>query len=749
MQIRKLHFVGIGGSGISGVADLAEKMGYEVSGCDLEKTSAYKKNIVQGHSPSHLKNIDLVIVSPALLFQDKENTEIIEARKQNKLMTWQEFLGKILLKDKKLICVAGTHGKSTTTAMAGKLLIDNGFDPIVVLGAVVPEWGGTSRHGKGEYAIVEADEFNNNFLNYHPEIAIINNIEFDHPDFFKNETEVEESFKKFLSNLNKNGIVIANWNAPEIKRLDLIRRDLLKVPPLQKRFNLKLFGDHNQKNSNMVYLLGKTLGIDENKIIESIENFNGIGRRMELIADRGGIKVYDDYAHHPTAIANTLDGVREKFPKARILVICEPHGYMRTKALLPLYKDAFKDADKAIIGPIFQARDIIDESITPELVAKTSGHNNAIGLNSFEKVIENCKLEIGSYDIVVVMGAGKSYLWAREIASLIPVKFSDLTTFKLGGQIKKYVEIKNKGDIPEIISGAKKERLSIFIIGGGSDILVSDKEFEGLAIKYVGNTISFGGRGTVTAEAGVDWDKLVEESVENDLQGIECLSGIPGTVGGAPIQNIGAYGAELSDVFESLEAFDIDKEKFVTFSKEDCKFGYRESVFKQKDHWQKYLICNVTLKLVKNGKPKADYESLKKRITSSSPTLSEIRNAVLATRAEKLEDPKVVANAGSFFMNPIINSNEKIRLESVFPDIKIFPFGDKFKASAGWLIEKAGWKGKSFRTAGVSEKHALILINKDGKAKANDVFDLSEKIIEDVYKKFGLKLEREVQFINF
>ena len=190
---KKLHFVGIGGSGISGVANLAEKFGYKVTGCDLE---------TGGHSVDHIKGVDLVIVSPAVFYQNNNHPEILEAKKQKKLMTWEEFLGKVLLKDKKLICVAGTHGKSTTTAMVGKLLIDNGFDPVVVVGAKVPEWNSNSRFGKGEYAVVEADEFNNNFLFYKPEIAIINNIEFDHPDFFKNENEVRASFHKFISNIN-------------------------------------------------------------------------------------------------------------------------------------------------------------------------------------------------------------------------------------------------------------------------------------------------------------------------------------------------------------------------------------------------------------------------------------------------------------------------------------------------------------------------------------------------------------------
>jgi UDP-N-acetylmuramate dehydrogenase len=220
-------------------------------------------------------------------------------------------------------------------------------------------------------------------------------------------------------------------------------------------------------------------------------------------------------------------------------------------------------------------------------------------------------------------------------------------------------------------------------------------------------------------------------------------------VGAAPIQNIGAYGHELSEVVVSLEIYDIEDEKFVTFSKKDCEFGYRESIFKRKNYWQKYIICSVTLKLSKDRLGKVDYESLKKYLSSQNPTLSEIRNAVLTARKERLEDPKKVGNAGSFFMNPIIDLSQKTKLESEFPDVKIYPFGDKFKISAGWLIENTGWRGKAYKGAGVSPKHALILINKTGEAKASDIYNLSKKIITDVYNKFGIKLEREVQLINF
>lgn len=399
--VKRIHLMGVGGSGMAGVAFLAEKMGYEVTGCDIEESTAYAKNIFKGHDKSHLEGADLLVISPAIKYQNPNNPEYSEGVKRGIAITWEEFVGKYLTQGKKLICIAGTHGKSTTTAMAGRLLIDAGLDPTILLGAKVPEWNGNARYGRGEYFVLEADEFNDNFLYYHPDIAIINNIEFDHPDFFKNERQVRESFDKFVKNLKPGGILITSEDSPH------------------KHFNLNVMGDFNQKNANMVYALGKKLGIAEDQIIKSLESFKGIGRRLELIADKNGTKIYDDYAHHPTAIKATLEGVREKYPNSKILAIDEPHGYKRTKALLSKYGGVFDAADKVIIGPIFAARDAIDPSITPQKVADASGHKNAVGVGSLEDIIGKWKMENGKYDLIVVMGAGKSYLWAKEIAKLI------------------------------------------------------------------------------------------------------------------------------------------------------------------------------------------------------------------------------------------------------------------------------------------------------------------------------------------
>jgi len=383
--------MGVGGSGMAGVSFLASKMGYEVTGCDLE---------TGGHDVRHLKNIDLLVVTPAVYFRKVADPELVEGLKKKIVITWQEFLGKYLHKGKKVICIAGTHGKSTTTAMVGKLLEDAEFDPLVNLGANYKDWKGGARYGKGDYFVTEADEFYDNFLNYRPEIIILNNIEFDHPDYFKSEKQMLDSYKQFIANLVGKKILITQKDS------------------LNKKFNLKVFGKHNQKNANMVYVLGKKLGIKEETIIKSLESFPGIERRMELIFDKGGMKVYDDYAHHPTAIRVTLEGLREKYPKNRIWAVVEPHGFNRTYALLKNYNAIFQSADKVIIGPIFKARDSKTFGMTPKSIAEASGHLDILTADSFDQIKNILSKDIKQGDVIIVMGAGKSNLWAKEICNL-------------------------------------------------------------------------------------------------------------------------------------------------------------------------------------------------------------------------------------------------------------------------------------------------------------------------------------------
>lgn len=289
-------------------------------------------------------------------------------------------------------------------------------------------------------------------------------------------------------------------------------------------------------------------------------------------------------------------------------------------------------------------------------------------------------------------------------------------------------------------------------LGGGSNILFTQdfpgvvllNEIPGITVVKEDDEHVF-----VKAGAGVGWHQFVLHCVENGWGGIENLSLIPGKVGAAPMQNIGAYGAEIKDNFVELEAFRLADGELVTFDREACQFGYRESFFKRAGK-DKFVIVSVTFRLDKKHVLNTSYGTIAQELEQmgiSEPTISDVSKAVIAIRTSKLPDPKVLGNAGSFFKNPVVAKEVGENIKSEFPDAAIYPAGDGLvKLAAGWLIEKAGLKGYDAGTHGVHAKQALVLVNK-GNATGKEIFDLSTKVLQSVKEKFGVDLEREVNIL--
>lgn len=379
----KVHFLGIGGSGASGAAAIAKAQGFVVSGCDKEQN---------GHSPKHLKNIDLLAVTPAVYSLDPQNPELLEAKQKNiPIMTWQKFLGKYLAKDKFVIAVAGTHGKTTTTAMIGKILEDARLDPTVELGAIVPWWKANYRVGKGKYFIVEADEYNDNFLNFKPDIAVVTNIEMDHPEYFKNLAAVKKSFDKFKARSKK------VFDKPNPKLIN---------------FSLQVPGKFNISNASLAYQVGVELSIKKEIIQQSLQNYQGISRRFEYIGDYHGAKVYSDFGHHPTEIKVTMQAARQKFPQQKILLIFEPHMFTRTYKLFTDFVKAFREIpiDKIIITDIYQSREKDKGLVTAKQLAEAVDKKNTVYVSKKELI--NYLPENG---IIFFMGAGDIDKLAKQL----------------------------------------------------------------------------------------------------------------------------------------------------------------------------------------------------------------------------------------------------------------------------------------------------------------------------------------------
>lgn len=338
-----------------------------------------------------------------------------------------------------------------------------------------------------------------------------------------------------------------------------------------------------------------------------------------------------------------------------------------------------------------------------------------------------------------------------EIKTQVPL--ADFTTLKIGGEARLFVEVSTEDQIIEAVQFAKQNDLDIFVLGGGSNCLISDNGFDGVVLKIALKGVQFNGN-KVVAQAGEDWDEFVKFCVDRQLQGIECLSGIPGLVGGTPVQNVGAYGQEVSETIEMVRVFDRKSHQILELNNQDCKFSYRKSIFNSTET-NRFIVVSVTFILSENGTPKLVYKDLKEYFNGKIANLAETRDAVCEIRAKKAmlvrQKGKDSQSVGSFFKNPIVLNDKLIEIEKVSKKVvPNFKFDDEnVKIPAAWLIEQSGFKkGYKLGNAGLSTKHTLALTNR-GDAKATDILALKSEIQTKVKTKFGIELNPEPIFIGF
>ena len=324
-------------------------------------------------------------------------------------------------------------------------------------------------------------------------------------------------------------------------------------------------------------------------------------------------------------------------------------------------------------------------------------------------------------------------------------------TFGIEAKAKEFVAVHNTAELKTILGQNKSKKK--FIFGGGSNMLLT-KDIDALVIhidlkgkKIIKEDADFV---WVESQAGENWHEFVLWTLDQNLGGLENMSLIPGNVGTTPVQNIGAYGTEIKDTFDSCEAMNIENQEMKTFTKWECHFGYRESIFKNEAK-DKYIITSVVFKLTKhNHKINTSYgditaELAKKNITN--PSLKDVSNAVIAIRQSKLPDPKKLGNSGSFFKNPILLKSDFEKIHQNFPEMKYYDVSEtEVKVPAGWLIEQAGFKGKRFGDAGIHKNQALVLVNY-GNATGQEILDVSKNIQETIFKTFGIHIEAEVNVI--
>ena len=423
----KIHFIGIGGIGVSALAQYYLSKGYQVSGSDLvssEITEALKKKgakiLIGKHRKENLpKNVDLVIYSPAV---QKTNPELRAAFKIQ-ILSYPEALGK-LTEQYYTIAVSGTHGKSTTTAMISLILIKAGLDPTVIIGTKLKEFGDSNcRVGKSKYLVIEADEHFASFLNYWPKIIILTNIEADHLDYYKNLNNILKTFKKYVGHLPKDGYLVANKDDKNIRSIfsttvkNVLWYSLKDKESRELQTILKIPGEHNIYNALAALTLARTLKISDGISLKSLSEFHGSWRRFEIIkGNLGGkkITIVSDYGHHPTKVRVTLKAAREKWPKEKIYCVYQPHQYQRTYYLFADFVKTFKQApmNKIIITDIFDVagreEGDIKKKVNSEKLVKAINKKGVVYLSK-EKILDYIRDNIREIDVLIIMGAGDIY----------------------------------------------------------------------------------------------------------------------------------------------------------------------------------------------------------------------------------------------------------------------------------------------------------------------------------------------------
>ena len=334
-----------------------------------------------------------------------------------------------------------------------------------------------------------------------------------------------------------------------------------------------------------------------------------------------------------------------------------------------------------------------------------------------------------------------------DIHTNIPLK--NYTTMKIGGNARFMTEVRTAEEVAEVYRNAKTQKLPVFALGGGSNVIAKDKGFDGIIvrIRIPGFEIIADDMNSTTIRigAGEDWDSVVKRAVDMRLSGIEAMSAIPGTAGAAPVQNVGAYGQEIADTLQSLDAYDSREDTFVVLQNADCRFAYRHSIFRD-ESVGRYVITSITLKLSKNLPQPPFYDALQQYLDEHHLemfTSEIIRNAVIAIRNTKLPDPKISPNTGSFFKNAIVETWQLKSLKAISPDIPLFDMGDgHYKVPTGWLIERAGFKGKLLHGIRVHDKNALVLINESA-TSYDDLANARDEIIGKVRDMFRIQIEQE------
>ncbi len=742
-----IHLIGVAGSGMSGIAGLLLALGHRVSGSDRVTTLETERLERLGlrfqlqQRAEAVEGADLVIYSSAIR---PDNPAYAAAQRLGiPLIRRAEALARIM-SAKKGIVVAGTHGKTTTSALAAHVLRVAGRRPSHYVGAEIPILGSNACWDPdGAEFVAEGDESDGTLRCYAPEHAIMLNIEAEHLDFYPDLAAIEDVFRQLASQTRNCLFYCADdpvaarlfQNAPRAVSFGLgpaaaYRPRVIESGPFHSVFEvfrykeplgsakLGVAGAHNIGNAMAVVALACELGVPFSAVASAFESFRGARRRLETKHDRGGVRVVDDYGHHPTEIRATLATVQPCARRVRVLF--QPHRYSRTVLLKNAFATAFNDANEVVVTQIYPASEQPIEGVTGKLIVEAlsaAGHAGAAYEPSPARARQRLGAGLRPGDLVLTLGAGDIHeqgtALARDLISLESLRehapaadvrlyepLGALTTFKAGGCAQFYAEPSTPAELAALLLDAARMNLPVMVLGRGSNLLVRDGGISGLVLRLVhGDFARIEARddGQLAAGAGVRFKQLAAAARKAGLAGFEWMDGIPGSVGGGLRMNAGAMGTETFAQVISVTTMDRSG-RIHERRPEDLAVGYRHAAGLQDE---------IAIDAVFRGSPESQ-DAIQRRLDD-----------FLAKR--KATQP-VAASAGCIFKNPP---------------------GD----AAGRLIDACGLKNLNIGNARVSEIHGNFIVN-DGGASASEILALIERVRTEVRDKAGVELRTEIQIVG-
>ena len=744
----RIHLIGVAGAGMSGLARMLLEMGHRVSGCDRVTSTETEKLQQAGlvfscpHSAESVQDAEIIIYSSAIR---EENVALAAARQNGSLCLRRAECLAAILNNKKGVVVAGTHGKTTTSAMSAHLLREGRMRPCHYVGAEIPVLGANAHWNEdSEYLVAEGDESDGTLVNYIPEHSIILNIEAEHLDFYRDLDHIKSVFHRLCSQTRGKLIYCKNdagahdvcsqypntisygWQDADYTATDMtVKRGRTlytinyKGEPLG-RVELGIPGRHNVLNSLAATALALELGCDFASITRGLVSFAGARRRFETKYLSRQYRIVDDYGHHPTEIAATLQTAQSLKPD-RLIVLFQPHRYTRTQLLRDDFGKVLQNLDKLYVADVYPASEPPIPGISGQTIVDAVQENGPVdatflpNLPLAHHVVGNT-LRPG--DMFITLGAGNVHEAGAKISADLRIlaemqqecgddinyrlyePMSKHTTMGVGGEAQYWIEPNSFEKMQAVVNFFKDRNIPVHIIGRGSNVIVREGGIRGAVVHPCCgefDKIELRGR-NIVAGAGVKLKKLAAFAAQNGIAGFEWMDGIPGYVGGSLRMNAGAMGGDMWSVFRSAVALNEDGD-IVEFEKENMK----GAIYRRIPEFEHNMVMQATF----CGTP-------------DDPQM--IADRMEASRIHRKTTQPLAPSAGCTFVNPA-------------------------EMPAGKLIDELGLKGFSIGGAQVSDVHANFIINKGG-AKATDITELIDYIRNKAKTERGITLRAEVQVIG-